>query len=72
MLGLEMIFATIFSIPRFSVLCGPVIAAPAAICAAPLRCEPHVVTATGFSGFPASYSPLTTGHPAAGLTLFTS
>src|SRR3990172_3431907 len=70
MLGLDIILATIFSIPRFSVLCGPVMQAPAANCAAPLTCEPHVVTATGFSGLPDSYSPFTTGHPAAGLTLF--
>ena len=44
-----MIFATTFSIPRFSVLHGPAIAAPDNSAS---MWEARVVTATGLSGSP--------------------
>ena len=52
MLGFDIILATTFSIPRFSVLQGPAIAAPALAGTSSLW-EPKVVTATGLSGSPA-------------------
>ena len=48
-LGLDIILATTFSIPKFSVLHGPAIAAPDNSAS---MCEAKVVTATGLSGSP--------------------
>ena len=50
-LGFDTVFAITFSIPKFSVLQGPEIAAPAA---APISSlwEASVTTATGLSGSP--------------------
>ena len=51
MLGFETVLAITFSIPKFSVLQGPEIAAPAAAPTSSL-CEARVTTATGLSGSP--------------------
>lgn len=51
MFGFEIILATTFSIPRFSVLQGPAIAAPAADGISSIW-EANVATATGLSGSP--------------------
>ena len=51
MFGLDMMFATTFSTPRFSVLHGPAIAAPAAAGISSM-CDAKVTTATAPSGSP--------------------